>query len=199
MDRRHAHRPWLDPRTILTVLVLAGCAGGAPRFTDRPGGEPASTEPAAQLADLEGELLSPPPERGAEEAIRSRPDAALPLMGMGEAPPPSRPVELPPAPDTTRTEPPQTAAPGVPRKEYQVQVAITPSADEAEEFVERLEPLLPEEEEVFVVFTRPYYRIRVGHKQRREEADELLARLQELGYTGAMIIPVTITPGGEGR
>ncbi len=193
---RHPGVPVLG--IVTAVLLVAGCAGGSPRFTDRPARESGTPAREAQQTDLEGELLAPPPEHRAEEAIRSRPEAVFPLVGMGETPPPIQPAELPPAPDTTRTETRTAPAHPGPRREYQVQVAITPSADEAEEFVERLEPLLPEEE-VFVVFTRPYYRIRVGHKESREEADNLLGRLKGLGYTGAMIIPVTITPDGEGR
>jgi hypothetical protein len=99
-------------------------------------------------------------------------------------------------PDTSRVAD-QTLLRG-PRKEYQVQVAITPSAEEAEDFKGRLGELLPEED-IFVIFTSPYYRIRVGHNVRREDADALLARLHGLGYTGAMVIPVTITPGGGGH
>ncbi|MFO7768331.1 MAG: SPOR domain-containing protein [bacterium] len=197
-DLHRTAAPVLLIPLLLAALAAAGCAGGAPRFTDRPGGEEGGYAPGTQQTDLEGELLAPPPERSAEDAVRDRPEAVLPLMGLGGAPPPTRPVELPPAPDTTRVRAETVPLPAGPRKEYQVQVAITPSAEEAEEFVERLEPLLPEEE-VFVVFTRPYYRIRVGHKDRREEADDLLERLQGLGYTGAMIIPVTISPPGEDR
>ena len=111
---------------------------------------------------------------------------------MGDTPPPVITETLiEQLPDTTEIAPPIELR--GPRREYQIQIAITPSAEEAEEFKERLTPLL-EDEEVFIVFTSPYYRIRVGRKATREAADQLLRRVHELGYTGAMVIPVTITP-----
>lgn len=176
---------------VLLFSAAASCAGGIPRFTDRP----ETTEPSgpiAQVADLEGELLVARPERSAEQVLKENPERILALTGMRNVAPPAVPVTLPPEPDTSavRTVPPVRTGP---RREYQVQVAITPSLAEAEELQERLAPLLPDEE-VFIFFTRPYYRIRVGHKERREEADRLLARVQELGYTLAMVIPVTIRP-----
>ncbi len=195
---------------VMVLLVAAGCAGGSPRFTDRPL-TPETTGPAAQVADLEGELLVAPPEKSAEQAMKENPERALRLSGLGEVPPAPPAVVLPPAPDTTVAAAPApdttvvtapapgtTVAttpvlPGGPRKEYQVQVAITPSLDDAEKLKEQLEPLFPDEE-VFIFFTRPYYRIRVGHNAAREGADRLLARLRELGYTRAMVIPFTIMP-----
>lgn len=180
---------------VTLMLAVGGCASSAPRYTDRP----ATAAPAAsteQSDELAGELLVAPPERGAKEMIAARPEAVLPMAGVAAASAvPTVPVELPPAADTTRvfTPPPMSG----PRKEYQVQVAITPSADEAEEFQQRLEPLL-EGEAVFIVFTRPYYRIRVGHKTDRPAAEELLQALNKLGYENAMIIPVTVTPPPAG-
>jgi len=154
--------------------------------------------PAEQVADLTGELLVSPPDRTADRIIAANPESILPLVGMGEAPPPVE-VEalIEQLPDTTEVAPPIELR--GPRREYQVQVAITPSAEEAEDFMERLSPLL-DPEEVFIVFTSPYYRIRVGKKPTRVAADELLRRVHGLGYTGAMVIPITITPdGGDGR
>jgi len=181
--------------TTLCALLVIGCAGGSPRFTDRPESE-SQAGPVVQATDLEGQLLVTPPERGAEQAISETPDKILPLAGTGgAAPPPLEPLVLPPAPDTTRSR--LAPLPSGPRREYQVQIGITPSLTEAEELKERLAPLL-EGEEVFIMFTRPYYRVRVGHNSEREEADLLLAKLRELGYARAMVIPVTITPG-EGR
>jgi len=184
-----ATRLW--PAVLL--LLLASCSAGAPRFTDRSA-PPEPDEPIPQTADLAGELLVAPPDLGAEQILQENPDRILTLTGMREVPPPITPVVLPPAPDTTalRTRP---VLPEGPRKEYQIQVAITPSLMEAEELQERLTPLLPDEE-VFIFFTRPYYRIRVGHKATREEADDLLAKVYELGYTKAMVIPVTVRRQG---
>jgi hypothetical protein len=173
------------------LLVVCSCAGGSPRFTDRTQQQEAPTLPVVQVADLAGELLVAPPERSAEAVLLDNPESVLPLMGMGETPPPVATETLQQLPDTT-----EVVAPVVergPRREYQIQVAITPSAEEAEDFKERLTPLL-EPEEVFVVFTSPYYRIRVGRKPTREAADQLLRKLHDLGYTGAMVIPITITP-----
>jgi mRNA-degrading endonuclease toxin of MazEF toxin-antitoxin module len=175
----------------LLLLALAACAGaGPPRYTPRT--EAPAAENVVQEADLAGQLLTPPPERSAEQTMRELPETILPLVGMQAAlSPPLTPVELPPAPDTTAVllAPVITGA----RREYQVQVAITPSSQEAELLVEQLRPLVPGED-VFVFFTRPYYRIRVGHKAGREEADQLLQRLAELGYTRALVIPVTVNP-----
>ncbi len=177
---------------LLTAILLAGCAGaGPPRYVERPErlSAPVATE---QSDDLTGQLLTSPPERSSDLTMREYPETALPLVGLGESTlPPVVPVELPPAPDTTAVAGAMAARDA--HKEYQVQVAITPSAEEAESLMERLRPLLPEEE-VFVFFTRPYYRIRVGRKATREEAEALLPRLTELGYTRALVIPVTVTP-----
>ncbi|MFC1627799.1 SPOR domain-containing protein [Gemmatimonadota bacterium] len=179
--------------TVIAFLVLCSCAGSTPRFTD-PERVPESlpAEPVSQIADLTGELLVAPPDRNADRVIEENPESILPLVGMSEAPPPVITETLiRQLPDSTEVAPPIELR--GPRREYQIQIAITPSADEAEEFRERLTPLL-EEEEVFIVFTSPYYRIRVGRKATRKEADQLLLRVHELGYTGAMVIPITITP-----
>ena len=173
------------------LLLVCSCAGSTPRFTDQAEQEQTSLVPAVQVADLAGELLVAPPEKRAEQELTENPEAILSLMGMGEAPPPVTAEILMQLPDTSEVAPPVVER--GPRREYQVQVAITPSAEEAEEFEERLKPLL-EGEEVFVVFTSPYYRIRVGRKPTRAAADVLLRKLHELGYTGAMVIPITIIP-----
>ncbi|MFC1500150.1 SPOR domain-containing protein [Candidatus Zixiibacteriota bacterium] len=179
--------------SVLTVLVLCACAGSTPRFTNQ-GQEPEllPAEPVSQIADLTGELLVAPPGRNADRVIEGNPESILPLVGMGDAPPPVITQTLvDQLPDSTEVAPPIELR--GPRREYQIQIAITPSAEEAEDFKERLTPLL-EEEEIFIVFTSPYYRIRVGRKATREAADQLLQKVHELGYTGAMVIPITITP-----
>jgi len=172
--------------TSAVILLLVACAPSTPRFVPAAE-EPAEPEgPVAQVADLAGELLVSPPESRAEDVLAGNPEVVLFLVGIRESVPTTRPPVM---------------APSVqhgPRKEYQVQVAITPSAEEAQDFMERLTPLL-EGEEPFIVFTSPYYRIRVGHKTTREAADQLLRRLNALGYTGAMVIPVTIQPDREAR
>jgi hypothetical protein len=179
-------------RYLTAALLLAcSCAGSAPRFTDPAEQEQTSLTPVVQVADLAGELLVSPPEKRAEQVLAENPESIFPLMSMGEAPPPVTTETLMQLPDTTEVAPPVIDR--GPRREYQIQVAITPSAEEAEEFKERLTPLL-EGEEVFVIFTSPYYRIRVGRKPTREAADVLLRKLHDLGYTGAMVIPITITP-----
>jgi len=180
------------------AVLLAACAPSTPRFV--PADETAALEPegpVVQEADLAGELLVSSPESRAEDVLARNPEVILPLVGIREGTQSTLPPVEVDLPDTTAV----TAAPIVehgPRKEYQVQVAITPSAEEAQDFVERLTPLL-EGEEPFIVFTSPYYRIRVGHKPTREEADVLLRQLNNLGYTGAMVIPVTIQPDREPR
>ncbi len=182
--------------TSAVILLLVACAPSTPRFVPAAE-EPAEPEgPVAQVADLAGELLVSPPESRAEDVLAGNPEVVLFLVGIRESVPTTRPPVPVDLPDTT-----EVMAPSVqhgPRKEYQVQVAITPSAEEAQDFMERLTPLL-EGEEPFIVFTSPYYRIRVGHKTTREAADQLLRRLNALGYTGAMVIPVTIQPDREAR
>jgi len=178
---------------VVMFLLLCSCAGSTPRFTDQgQEAESMPAEPVSQIADLTGELLVAAPDRNAERVIEEDPDSILPLVGMGDAPPPVITETLiEQLPDTTEVAPPIVLR--GPRREYQIQIAITPSAEEAEEFKERLTPLL-EEEEIFIVFTSPYYRIRVGRKATREAADQLLQRVHALGYTGAMVIPITIMP-----
>lgn len=181
---------------LVSLVVAAACAGSASRHADLPEARPQEDLLAVQREDLAGELLVTPPQRRGEQVIRESPEAVLSLVGMAEAAPVVLPDTLPPMPDTSQVS--ERDITRGPRKEYQVQVAITPSADEAQDFKERLGPLLPDEEP-FVIFTSPYYRIRVGRKANREDAELLLAKLHELGYTGAMVIPVTITPDGGAR
>ncbi len=185
--------------TVITLLVLCSCAGSAPRFTHQArGADTPPAEPVEQVADLTGELLVAPPDRTADRVIADNPESILPLVGMGEVPPPVVTEALiEQLPDSTEVTPPVKLR--GPRREYQVQIAITPSSEEAEDFMERLTPLL-DPEKVFIVFTSPYYRVRVGKKPTREAADDLLRRVHSLGYTGAMVIPITIMPdGGDGR
>ena len=179
--------------TVIALLLLCSCAGSTPRFTDSAReSESMPSEPVEQVADLTGELLVASPDRSADRVIAGSPESILPLVGMGEAPPPVVAATLiEQLPDSIEVAPPIELR--GPRREYQVQIAITPSAEEAEDFKERLTPLL-DQEEVFIVFTSPYYRIRVGRKPTREAADLLLKRIHELGYTGAMVIPITIMP-----
>jgi|GEM_PF-1846595 len=187
------------------ALLLVACAPSTPRFVPSEEDAPAevSDEPVVQVADLAGELLVSPPESRAEEVLAGNPDVILPLVGIREGARSTLPEVDIALPDTAAV----TAAPTVqrgPRKEYQVQVAITPSAEEAQDFVDRLTPLIREipaiaGDDPFIVFTSPYYRIRVGRKPTRAEADELLRELHNLGYTGAMVIPVTIQPDREAR
>ncbi|MFC1530144.1 SPOR domain-containing protein, partial [Gemmatimonadota bacterium] len=172
--------------TVITLLALCSCAGSVPRFTHQV--READTPPSApveQVADLTGELLVTPPDRTADRVIADNPESILPLVGMGEVPPPvATEALIEQLPDSTEVAPPVELQ--GPRREYQVQIAITPSAEEAEDFMERLTPLL-DPEEVFIVFTSPYYRVRAGKKATRAAADELLQRVHGLGYTGAMV------------
>ena len=184
---------WKGAALPLLLLMVSACAGGKPRFTNLPGQVQAEEVPLVQKEDLAGELLVTPPAQRGEQVISENPESVLSLAGMAESTQVALLDTLPPMPDTSQVDVVEPLR--GPRKEYQVQVAITPSADEAEDFKGRLGELL-EGEEVFVIFTSPYYRIRVGHNTRKEEADLLLKKLHDLGYTGAMIIPVTITPDG---
>ena len=182
---------WRGAVLPLLLLMVSACAGGKPRFTDLPGQGQDEGMPLVQKEDLAGELLVTPPAQRGEQVISENPESVLLLAGMAESTQVVLLDTIPPMPDSSQVV---LAEPlSGPRKEYQVQVAITPSADEAEDFKGRLSELL-EGEEVFVIFTNPYYRIRVGHNTKKEEADLLLKKLHDLGYTGAMVIPVTITP-----
>jgi len=182
---------WKGTALPLLLLIVAACAGGKPRFTDLPGQVQEENVLLVQKEDLAGELLVSPPEKRGEQVISENPESVLSLAGMAQSTQVVLLDTIPPMPDTSRVEIVESFRGH--RTEYQVQVAITPSADEAEDFKGRLGELL-EGEEVFVIFTSPYYRIRVGHNSKKEESDLLLKKLHDLGYTGAMIIPVTILP-----
>ena len=83
---------------LFPLLLLTACAGaGPPRYTPRT--EAPAAENVDQEADLAGQLLTPPPERSAEQTMRELPETILPLVGMQAAlPPPLTPVNPLPSP-----------------------------------------------------------------------------------------------------
>ena len=155
---------WKGAALSLLLLMVSACAGGKPRFTDLPEQMQEEEMSLVQKEDLAGELLVTPPAWRGEQVISENPESVLSLAGMAESMQIVLLDTLPPMPDTSQVVVVETLR-GT-RKEYQIQVAITPSAVEAEDFIGRLSELL-EGEEVFVIFTSPYYRIRVGHNAKK--------------------------------
>ena len=69
---------------------------------------------------------------------------------------------------------------------YRVQILVTRNSHSADS----IRAVLSDEidEDVYITYEVPYYKIRVGNCVDRKQAEELQQRLAELGYTSAWII-----------
>jgi hypothetical protein len=163
---------------LATMFFLTACAG--PR-------EVAQEPGAANVADYED--FDPTP-------YRPEPLAAAPILQHdvpeelmeGHVDAPTRPV-------TPRT-----------MQGYRIQIMSTPQKPEADRMVgelsnwwrtHRTDPsvpsnLFPEEIPVYVIFTQPDYRVRIGNYASRQQADAALRHVRSR-FPDAWIVPDTVT------
>ena len=71
---------------------------------------------------------------------------------------------------------------------FRIQVSFTENIEAANQLKNDLSPLLPQEQ-VYVVYEPPYYKVRVGDFLSRPEANLTLKTLVEKGYKDAWIVP----------
>jgi hypothetical protein len=69
---------------------------------------------------------------------------------------------------------------------FSAQVFASKSSSEARDFKESIDPLF--EDEVRIDYQAPYYKVCVGNVQGFEEAQELLKRVNAMGFTRAWLV-----------
>ena len=94
------------------------------------------------------------------------------------------------APDTSQIEQPQYI------QGFRVQIFASPDRQTALEIKQRAESLL--EEDLYLEFEAPYYKVRVGDCLSSAEAETLLKKIRNKGYSDAFRVRTTIKlqPGG---
>jgi len=80
----------------------------------------------------------------------------------------------------------------IPRKVYRVQFFATKYPDEASQVAESVANQLSEK--TCIDYKTPYYWVRVGDCETREEADFLLEKIKKLGYNESWVVEVEIKP-----
>jgi len=80
----------------------------------------------------------------------------------------------------------------IPRKVYRVQFFATKYPDEASQVAESVANQLSEK--TCIDYKTPYYWVRVGDCETREEADFLLEKIKKLGYKESWVVEVEIKP-----
>ena len=71
---------------------------------------------------------------------------------------------------------------------FRIQVSFTENIELANQVKNELSPLLPDQQ-VYVVYEAPYYKVRIGDFLSRPEANLTLRTLTERGYKDAWIVP----------
>jgi len=79
-----------------------------------------------------------------------------------------------------------------PRKVYRVQLFATKYPDEASRVAESMANQLSENS--YIDYKTPYYWVRVGDFETREEAEFLLEKIKRLGYKESWVVEVEIKP-----
>ncbi|MCK4403868.1 MAG: SPOR domain-containing protein [candidate division Zixibacteria bacterium] len=80
----------------------------------------------------------------------------------------------------------------LPRKVYRVQFFATKYPDEASQVAESVANQLSQK--TYIDYKTPYYWVRLGECQTKEEADSLLRKIKELGYKESWVVEVEIQP-----
>ncbi len=76
----------------------------------------------------------------------------------------------------------------LPEKVYRVQFFATKYPDEARQVADFVESQLSER--TYIDYKTPYYRIRVGDCETKEEANSLLEKIRAMGYGGSWVVEV---------
>jgi hypothetical protein len=74
---------------------------------------------------------------------------------------------------------------------FRIQVLFTQEIDQANQLRDSIETLLPQEW-AYIIYDAPYYKVRVGNYEERNEANPLLKRLNTMGFRDAWIVPDNI-------
>jgi hypothetical protein len=78
------------------------------------------------------------------------------------------------------------------RKVYRVQFFATKYPDEASQVAETLGNMVSES--TYIDYKTPYYWVRVGDCETREEGERLLRRIKQLGYKESWVVEVEVEP-----
>jgi hypothetical protein len=78
------------------------------------------------------------------------------------------------------------------RKVYRVQFFATKYPDEASQVAETLGNMVSEN--TYIDYKTPYYWVRVGDCETREEGERLLRRIKQLGYKESWVVEVEVEP-----
>jgi hypothetical protein len=79
-----------------------------------------------------------------------------------------------------------------PLKVYRVQFFATKYPDDASQVAESVAAQLSEK--AYIEYKAPYYWVRVGDCQTKEESDSLLGKIKRLGYRESWVVEVEIQP-----
>jgi hypothetical protein len=87
---------------------------------------------------------------------------------------------------------PQVSDSLVLRKVYRVQFFATKYPDEASQVAETVGNMVSES--TYIDYKTPYYWVRVGDCETREEGERLLQRIKQLGYKESWVVEVEVNP-----
>ena len=79
-----------------------------------------------------------------------------------------------------------------PEKVFRVQFFATKYPDEASQVAESVENRLLQK--TYIDYKTPYYWVRIGDCETKEEADSLLEKIKKLGYEESWVVEVEIKP-----
>lgn len=71
---------------------------------------------------------------------------------------------------------------------FRIQIAMTKEISEANTIKSELTDLFPEQN-VYVIFESPYYKIRLGNFPDRDSANKILSKIIDKGYKSAWVVP----------
>ena len=87
---------------------------------------------------------------------------------------------------------PQASDSLVPRKVYRVQFFATKYPDEASQVAETVGNMVSES--TYIDYKTPYYWVRVGDCETREEGERLLQKIKQLGYKESWVVEAEVNP-----
>ena len=162
---------------MIAVFLLSGCG----KLTKREGAAPGQDLETIDTVVEETQPVERAPEETARQAEPQEPveEPAVAAVPEEEAVPPPPPEPEPAASFESRF------LPG-----YRVQLMATTEPDQAREFAESVRPLF--EENVYVEYLEPYYKVRIGDCRTRENATLLLNKARTRGFEEAWITSTQI-------
>lgn len=150
---------------VLMVAFLTNCAGTKPESEPVKNAQPGDPMPGMN------EEFDPMSLGDYNFMVKSK--EAEPELNIA-------PTQKPAAVDTTDSNEPESA------DGFRVQIISTTDEIAAREI--RKEAILKQENDVYLIFDSPYYKVRVGNCLTRSEADELQDLLVKKGFLDAWVI-----------